>query len=161
MTGVQTCALPIYIKQKLYGQDSAVDSVLERVYINFAGIANDKKPMASFLFLGPTGTGKTELARLLSKNLDMKLLKYDMSEYGEKHSVSSLIGPPPGYVGFNDSQVSGGRLITDLSKNPHAIMLFDEVEKAHPDIFNIFLQMLDEGRITGSNGKEEIGRAHV
>jgi ATP-dependent Clp protease ATP-binding subunit ClpA len=84
----------------------------------------------------------------------MPLLKYDMSEYGEKHSVSGLIGPPPGYVGFGDSQVSGGRLITDLSKNPHAIMLFDEVEKAHPDIFNIFLQMLDEGRITGSNGKE-------
>jgi ATP-dependent Clp protease ATP-binding subunit ClpA len=77
-----------------------------------------------------------------------------MSEYGEKHSVSSLIGPPPGYVGFGDSQVGGGRLISDLSKNPHAIMLFDEVEKAHPDIFNIFLQMLDEGRITGSNGKE-------
>jgi ATP-dependent Clp protease ATP-binding subunit ClpA len=84
----------------------------------------------------------------------MPLLKYDMSEYSEKHSVSSLIGPPPGYVGFNDSQVSGGRLINDLSKNPHSILLFDEVEKAHPDIFNIFLQMLDEGRITGSNGKE-------
>ena len=142
------------IKQRLYGQDGAVDSVLERVYINFAGIANAKRPMASFLFLGPTGTGKTELAKLLSKNLDMPLLKYDMSEYGEKHSVSSLIGPPPGYVGFNDSQVSGGRLINDLSKNPHSILLFDEVEKAHPDIFNIFLQMLDEGRVTGSNGKE-------
>jgi len=84
----------------------------------------------------------------------MPLLKYDMSEYSEKHSVSSLIGPPPGYVGFGDSQVGGGRLISDLSKNPHSIMLFDEVEKAHPDIFNIFLQMLDEGRITGSNGKE-------
>jgi len=106
------------------------------------------------LFLGPTGTGKTELAKLLSKNLDMPLLKYDMSEYSEKHSVSSLIGPPPGYVGFGDSQVQGGRLISDLSKNPHSIMLFDEVEKAHPDIFNIFLQILDEGRVTGSNGKE-------
>jgi ATP-dependent Clp protease ATP-binding subunit ClpA len=106
------------------------------------------------LFLGPTGTGKTELAKLLSKNLDMPLLKYDMSEYSEKHTVSSLIGPPPGYVGFGDSQVQGGRLISDLSKNPHSIMLFDEVEKAHPDIFNIFLQILDEGRVTGSNGKE-------
>jgi ATP-dependent Clp protease ATP-binding subunit ClpA len=84
----------------------------------------------------------------------MPLLKYDMSEYSEKHSVSSLIGPPPGYVGFGDSQVGGGRLINDLSKNPHSIMLFDEVEKAHPDIFNIFLQMLDEGTITGSNGKK-------
>ena len=146
--------LEVNVKGKLYGQDETVDSVLERVYVSFAGIHTDTKPMASFLFLGPTGTGKTELAKLLCKNLDMKLLKYDMSEYSEKHSVSSLIGPPPGYVGFGDSQVSGGRLINDLSKNPHSIMLFDEVEKAHPDIFNIFLQMLDEGRITGSNGKE-------
>jgi ATP-dependent Clp protease ATP-binding subunit ClpA len=142
------------VKDKLYGQDETVDKVLERVYVSFAGIGNDKKPIASFLFLGPTGTGKTELAKLLSKNLDMPLLKYDMSEYGEKHSVSSLIGPPPGYVGFGDSQVQGGRLISDLSKNPHSILLFDEVEKAHPDIFNIFLQMLDEGTITGSNGKQ-------
>jgi ATP-dependent Clp protease ATP-binding subunit ClpA len=146
--------LDMNVKNKLYGQDEVVDKVLERVYVSFAGIGNDTKPTASFLFLGPTGTGKTELAKLLSKNLDMPLLKYDMSEYGEKHSVSSLIGPPPGYVGFSDSQVQGGRLISDLSKNPHSILLFDEVEKAHPDIFNIFLQILDEGRITGSNGKE-------
>ena len=142
------------IKDKLYGQTETVDKVLERVYISFAGIGNSKKPLASFLFLGPTGTGKTELARLLSTNLDMKLLKYDMSEYGEKFSVSSLIGAPPGYVGFGEGNLGGGRLINDLSKNPHAILLFDEVEKAHPDIFNIFLQLLDEGRITGSNGKE-------
>lgn len=146
--------LELNVKNKLYGQDDTVNNVLERVYVSFAGIGNDKKPIASFLFLGPTGTGKTELAKLLSSNLDMPLHKYDMSEYSEKHSVSSLIGPPPGYVGFSDSQVQGGRLISDLSKNPHSILLFDEVEKAHPDIFNIFLQMLDEGRITGSNGKE-------
>ena len=146
--------LEVNVKGKLYGQDETVEKVLERVYVSFAGIGNETKPTASFLFLGPTGTGKTELAKLLSKNLDMPLLKYDMSEYAEKHSVSSLIGPPPGYVGFGDSQVQGGRLISDLSKNPHSIMLFDEVEKAHPDIFNIFLQILDEGRITGSNGKE-------
>jgi len=146
--------LEVNIKGKLYGQDETVEQVLERIYVSFAGIGNDTKPTASFIFTGPTGTGKTEMARLLSKNLDMPLLKYDMSEYGEKHAVSSLIGPPPGYVGFGDSQVGGGRLINDLSKNPHSILLFDEVEKAHPDIFNIFLQMLDEGRVTGSNGKE-------
>jgi ATP-dependent Clp protease ATP-binding subunit ClpA len=147
-------SLEVNIKGKLYGQDETVEQVLERIYVSFAGIGNEHKPTGSFIFLGPTGTGKTELAKLLSKNLDMTLLKYDMSEYSEKHSVSSLIGPPPGYVGFGDSQVGGGRLINDLSKNPHSILLFDEVEKAHPDIFNIFLQMLDEGRITGSNGKE-------
>lgn len=142
------------IKDRLYGQEEAVDSVLERVYINFAGIANDKKPMASFLFLGPTGTGKTELARALSDNLDMTLLKYDMSEYQERHSVASLIGAPPGYVGFEDGNVGGGKLISDLSKHPFAVVLFDEVEKAHPDVTNIMLQMLDEGVLTGANGKK-------
>jgi ATP-dependent Clp protease ATP-binding subunit ClpA len=147
-------SLDVNVKSKLYGQDDVVDSVIERVYVSFAGIGNETKPIASFLFLGPTGTGKTELAKLLSSNLDMPLLKYDMSEYSEKHSVSSLIGPPPGYVGFSDSQVQGGRLISDLSKQPHSILLFDEVEKAHPDIFNIFLQILDEGTVTGSNGKQ-------
>jgi ATP-dependent Clp protease ATP-binding subunit ClpA len=141
------------IKQKLYGQDDAVNSVLDRVYINFSGIGNARKPMASFLFLGPTGTGKTELARLLAANLDMKLLKYDMSEYQEKHTVASLIGAPPGYVGFEDGNVGGGKLISDVSKNPFSILLFDEIEKAHPDVINIMLQMLDEARLTSSNGK--------
>jgi ATP-dependent Clp protease ATP-binding subunit ClpA len=141
------------IKQKLYGQDTAVNSVLERVYINFSGIGNQKRPMASFLFLGPTGTGKTELAKLLADNLDMKLLKYDMSEYQERHTVSSLIGAPPGYVGFEDGNIGGGKLISDVSKNPFAVLLFDEVEKAHPDVINIMLQLLDEARITSSNGK--------
>jgi ATP-dependent Clp protease ATP-binding subunit ClpA len=141
------------IKQKLYGQDSAVDSVLERVYINFAGIGNAKRPISSFLFLGPTGTGKTELAKLLSEHLEMKLLRYDMSEYQEKHTVSSLIGAPPGYVGFEDGNVGGGKLISDISKNPYAIILFDEIEKAHSDVTNILLQMLDEGHITSANGK--------
>lgn len=141
------------IKQRLYGQDEAVDRVLERVYINFSGLALTNRPMGSFLFLGPTGTGKTELAKLLAENLDMKLLRYDMSEYQERHTVSSLIGAPPGYVGFEDGNVGGGKLISDLSKNPFAVILFDEIEKAHPDVVNIMLQMLDEGHITGSNGK--------
>jgi ATP-dependent Clp protease ATP-binding subunit ClpA len=141
------------IKQALYGQDQAVDRVLERVYINFSGIGNAKRPIASFLFLGPTGTGKTELARLLATNLDMKLLKYDMSEYQERHTVSSLIGAPPGYVGFEDGNVGGGKLISDVSKNPFSVILFDEIEKAHPDVINIMLQMLDEARITSNNGK--------
>ena len=141
------------IKQKLHGQDAAVSTVVERIYVNFAGIGNTRRPMASFLFLGPTGTGKTELARLLAENLDMKLLRYDMSEYQERHTVSSLIGAPPGYVGFEDGNLGGGKLISDLSKHPFAIVLFDEIEKAHPDVSNILLQMLDEGHITGSNGK--------
>jgi ATP-dependent Clp protease ATP-binding subunit ClpA len=141
------------IKQYLHGQDSAVSAVLDRIYVNFAGIGSSRKPMASFLFLGPTGTGKTELARLLSQHLDMKLLKYDMSEYQEKHTLSSLIGAPPGYVGFEDGNVGGGKLISDLTKNPFSIILFDEIEKAHPDISNILLQLLDEGRITSSGGK--------
>jgi ATP-dependent Clp protease ATP-binding subunit ClpA len=142
------------VKEKLYGQDEAVEKVLERVYVSFAGINNETKPVGSFLFLGPTGTGKTELAKLLSKNLDMPLLKYDMSEYGEKHSVAKLIGAPPGYVGYGEGQLGGGKLINDLSKNPYSILLFDEVEKAHPEVFDIFLQLLDEGRVTGSNSKE-------
>ena len=142
------------IKDKLYGQEETLSKVLDRIYVSYAGIGTQTKPMASFLFLGPTGTGKTELARLLSKNLDMPLLKYDMSEYSEKFNVSALLGAPPGYVGFGEGQLGGGRLINDLSKNPHSILLFDEVEKAHPDIFNVFLQLLDDGKVTGSNGKE-------
>lgn len=142
------------IKEQLYGQDAAIQTVLERVYISFSGLGSSTRPMASFVFLGPTGTGKTELARLLSSNLDMPLMKYDMSEYQEKYAVSSLIGAPPGYVGFEDSNLGGGRLISDVSKNPHSVLLFDEIEKAHPDLSNIFLQMLDEGKITGSNGKQ-------
>jgi ATP-dependent Clp protease ATP-binding subunit ClpA len=141
------------IKQRLYGQESAVDAVLERVYISFAGIGASTRPMSSFLFLGPTGTGKTELAKLLATNLDMKLLRYDMSEYQERHTVSSLIGAPPGYVGFEDGNVGGGKLISDLTKNPFSVILFDEIEKAHPDVTNILLQLLDEGHITSANGK--------
>jgi ATP-dependent Clp protease ATP-binding subunit ClpA len=142
------------IKQRLYGQDSVVDSVLERIYVNYAGIGSQRRPVGCFLFLGPTGTGKTELAKLLAENLDMHLLRYDMSEYQDRHTVSSLLGAPPGFVGYDDSQLGGGKLINDLSKNPFSVLLFDEVEKAHPDVANIFLQMMDEGTITGSNGKK-------
>jgi ATP-dependent Clp protease ATP-binding subunit ClpA len=142
------------IKQRLYGQDQVVDQVLERIYVNYAGIASQKRPVGCFLFLGPTGTGKTELAKLLAQNLDMTLLRYDMSEYQDRHTVSSLLGAPPGFVGYDDSQLGGGKLINDLSKHPFSVLLFDEIEKAHPDVANIFLQMMDEGTITGSNGKK-------
>lgn len=141
------------IKAKLYGQDPALEEMLERIYVSFSGIGKSNKPVASFLLLGPTGCGKTECAKLLSENLDMKLLRYDMSEFQEKHSVSTLIGAPPGYVGYEDGQLSGGKLISDLSKHPYSIILFDEIEKAHPDVSNILLQMLDEGTITSSSGK--------
>ena len=141
------------IKEKLFGQDHVVQQVLERLYVNYAGISTPSRPMGAFLFLGPTGTGKTEFAKLLSSNLDMHLLRYDMSEYQDKHTVSSLLGAPPGFVGYNDSNLAGGKLISDISKNPYSVLLFDEIEKAHPDVANIFLQMMDEGKITGSNGK--------
>lgn len=141
------------VKSSLFGQGQAVDSVLDRVYLSFAGMQRQGRPQASFLFLGPTGTGKTELARLLSRHLDMPLLRYDMSEYQERHSVAALIGAPPGYVGYGEGNLGGGKIINDLSKNPYSILLFDEVEKAHPDVYNLFLQLLDEGRITGTNGK--------
>ena len=141
------------IKQKLFGQDHVVEEVLERLYVNYAGIGTPSRPMGAFLFLGPTGTGKTEFAKLLSSNLDMHMLRYDMSEYQDKHTVSSLLGAPPGFVGYDDSNLGGGKLISDVSKHPYSVLLFDEIEKAHPDVANIFLQMMDEGKITGSNGK--------
>jgi len=140
------------IDDKLYGQETAVDEVLDKIYVNFSGLAEENKPVASFLFLGPTGTGKTELAKLISENLDMELLRYDMSEYMEKHTVASLIGAPPGYVGFEESG-GGGKLISDVSKHPFSVLLLDEVEKAHPDVMNVLLQVLDEGKITSRSGK--------
>lgn len=146
------------IKAKLFGQDGAVDDVLEKVYVAKAGLKAIDKPMGVFLFTGPTGTGKTELCKLLSENLGMKLLRYDMSEYQEKHTVAKLIGAPPGYVGYEDNNLGGGLLISDLTKHPNSIVLFDEIEKAHPDVSNILLQLMDEGFITGSNGKRADAR---
>lgn len=142
------------IKDRLYGQDNAIDAVLEKIYVSKAGLKAINKPIGNFLFLGPTGTGKTELAKLLSENLSMKLLRFDMSEYQEKHSLSKLIGAPPGYVGYEDSNLAGGLLISEVEKNPYCIILLDEIEKAHPDISNILLSIMDEGMITGSNGKK-------
>jgi ATP-dependent Clp protease ATP-binding subunit ClpA len=142
------------IKDKLYGQDSAVDNVLEKIYISRAGLKSINKPIGNFLFLGPTGTGKTELAKLLSQFLGMKLIRYDMSEYQERHTIAKLIGAPPGYVGYEDGNLGGGLLISDIEKNPNCIILMDEIEKAHPDVSNILLQMMDEGTVTSSNGKK-------
>ena len=142
------------IKQGLYGQDAAVDTVLEKIYVSKAGMKSLNKPVGNFLFLGPTGTGKTELCKLLSEALSMKLLRYDMSEYQEKHSMAKLIGAPPGYVGYEDGNLGGGLLISEVERNPHSIILLDEIEKAHPDISNLLLQIMDEGFITGSNGKK-------
>ena len=146
------------IKDKLYGQDPAVEQVLEKIYVAKAGMKAHNKPVGNFLFLGPTGTGKTELCKLLSEAMSMKLLRYDMSEYQEKHAMAKLIGAPPGYVGYEDGNLGGGLLISDIERNPHAIILMDEIEKAHPDISNLLLQIMDEGTITGSNGKKADAR---
>jgi ATP-dependent Clp protease ATP-binding subunit ClpA len=150
--------LDTIIKSKLYGQDSVVDTVLEKIYVSRAGLKSFNKPVGSYLFIGPTGTGKTELAKLLAENLGMKLLRYDMSEYQEKHAASKLIGAPPGYVGYDDGQLGGGLLINDLEKNPNCVILFDEIEKAHPDVTNVLLSLMDEGVVTSSNGKKADAR---
>jgi ATP-dependent Clp protease ATP-binding subunit ClpA len=141
------------IKSQVYGQDSAVDGVLEKVWVAKAGLNKRDKTLGVFVFTGPTGTGKTELAKQLADANAMKLLRYDMSEYQERHTVARFIGAPPGYVGFEDSNLSGGLLIRDIERNPHSVILFDEIEKAHPDVSNILLQLMDEGFVTGSNGK--------
>lgn len=146
------------LRVNLYGQDQAIDTVLDRIYVAKAGIKAVNKPLGSFLFLGPTGTGKTELAKLLAQNLNMKLLRYDMSEYQEKHSVAKLIGAPPGYVGYDDANIGGGLLISAIEKNPNSIVLFDEIEKAHPDVSNVLLAFMDEGFVTSSNGKRADAR---
>ena len=142
------------IKSKLYGQDHAVTKVLEKIFVAKAGLKAINKPIGNFLFTGPTGVGKTELAKLLSQSLSMKLIKFDMSEYQEKHSIAKLIGAPPGYVGYDDGNLGGGLLISEVEKNPNSIILFDEVEKAHPDVYNVLLQIMDEGTISSSNGKK-------
>lgn len=151
-------SLEANIKEHLFGQDQAVDEVLEKIYVARAGLKTVNKPIGCFLFTGTSGTGKTELTKLLAANMNMKLLRYDMSEYQEKHTVAKLIGAPPGYVGYEDGNLGGGMLISDIEKNPNSIILFDEVEKAHPDVTNILLALMDEGMITSSNGKKADAR---
>jgi ATP-dependent Clp protease ATP-binding subunit ClpA len=146
------------IKAKLFGQDQVVDAVLEKIYVAQAGLKSNNKPTGAFLLTGPTGTGKTLFAKLLAENLGMVMTRFDMSEFQEKHSVSRLVGAPPGYVGYEDANLAGGLLIKELEKNPYCVLLFDEIEKAHPDVSNILLQLMDEGYITGSNGKRADAR---
>ena len=137
------------IKNLIYGQDKAIESLTRSIKLSYAGLSEPEKPMGCFLFTGPTGVGKTELAKQLSISLNANLVRLDMSEYSERHSVSRLIGSPPGYVGFDQ----GGLLTDSVDQNPHSIVLFDEIEKAHPDIFNILLQIMDYGKLTDNNGK--------
>lgn len=143
------------VKSAVYGQDTAVDTLLDKIFVAQAGMKHPDKPIGSFLFLGPTGTGKTETARALADKMGMKLVRFDMSEYQEKHSVARLIGAPPGYVGYEDN---AGQLITKLQEHPNCILLLDEIEKSHPDVSNILLQFMDNGFVTGSNGKQADGR---
>lgn len=137
------------MKRQIYGQDTAVDKVVEAVQMAKAGLAEEQKPMASLLFVGPTGVGKTEVARVLASQLGVRLVRFDMSEYAEKHAVAKLIGSPAGYVGYED----GGLLTDAIRKTPNCVLLFDEIEKAHPDIYNIFLQVMDYASLTDNRGQ--------
>ena len=139
------------LKSVIYGQDEAIESLISAVLIARAGMRDLNKPEAAFLFNGPTGVGKTEVAKQLAKLLDMHFERFDMSEYMEKHSVSKLIGAPPGYVGYDEN---GGKLINVVDSYPNSVILLDEIEKAHPDVFNILLQVMDNGRLTNSQNKE-------
>lgn len=143
------------LKKVVYGQDEALESIVDKILVSQAGLKPDDKPVGAFVFMGPTGTGKTETAKALASNLGVKLVRFDMSEYMEKHSVAKLIGSPPGYVGHEDN---AGQLITRLQENPNCVLLLDEIEKAHPDVSQILLQLMDNGMVTGSNGKEADAR---
>jgi ATP-dependent Clp protease ATP-binding subunit ClpA len=146
------------LKNVVYGQDRAVEDIVDKILVAQAGLKSENKPIGSFVFMGPTGVGKTELAKQLSNQLGVQLVRFDMSEYQEKHSVSKLIGSPPGYVGFEEN---AGQLITKLQEHPNCVLLLDEIEKAHPDVSSILLQIMDNGRITGSNGKEADARNSI
>lgn len=138
------------LKMLVFGQDKAIEALTEAIKMARAGLGHEHKPVGSFLFAGPTGVGKTEVTVQLSKALGIELLRFDMSEYMERHTVSRLIGAPPGYVGFDQ----GGLLTDAVIKHPHAVLLLDEIEKAHPDVFNILLQVMDNGTLTDNNGRK-------
>ena len=142
------------IKSYVFGQDEVIEKLVDTVLIAQAGLKQENKPIGSFLCVGPTGCGKTETARKLAEGLNIPLVKFDMSEYQEKHAVAKLIGAPPGYVGYDDGQTGSGQLINELEKHPNAVILFDEVEKAHRDVMTILLQAMDDAVITSSNGKK-------
>ena len=146
------------LKKVVFGQEKAIDEIVEKILVAQAGLKVDNKPIGSFVFMGPTGVGKTETAKRLAEELSVNLVRFDMSEYQEKHAVAKLIGSPPGYVGYEEN---AGLLITKLQENPNCVLLLDEVEKAHPDVSQILLQIMDNGKITGSNGKEADARNSV
>ena len=143
------------MRNKVFGQEKAIETLLDKIFIAQAGLKAFNKPVGSFLFVGPTGVGKTEVAKQLASNMGIKMIRFDMSEFQEKHSVAKFIGAPPGYVGFEDN---AGQLITGLQETPNCVLLLDEVEKAHPDVLTVLLQLMDNGFITGSNGKKADGR---
>ena len=143
------------MRNKVFGQETAIEILLDKIFIAQAGLKSLNKPVGSFLFTGPTGVGKTETAKVLAASMGVELVRFDMSEFQEKHSIAKFIGAPPGYIGFEDN---AGMLITKLQEHPNAILLFDEIEKAHPDVANLLLQMMDNGYVTGSNGKKADGR---
>lgn len=141
------------MRDTVFGQDAAITTLTDAVMIARAGLREDNKPSGAYMFVGPSGTGKTELSRQLATVLGVPLIKFDMSEYMEKHSVAKLIGAPPGYVGHGEGGAGSGLLTNEIENNPHCVLLLDEIEKAHPDIFNILLQVMDDGKLTNSNGK--------